>query len=109
MQDFYAQVYDIVRLIPIGRVTTYGAIARALGSGKSSRLVGLAMNHSHDIYPPVPAHRAVNRDGLLTGKFHFKDAITMENLLKSEGIMIEKDKVQNLKQALWNPLDELIL
>lgn len=108
MQDFYNQVYDLVRLVPAGRVTTYGAIARALGSGKSSRLVGLAMNHSHDIYPVVPAHRVVNRNGLLTGKFHFAGEFIMEELLKSEGIIIEDDKVQNFKQVFWNPLEELL-
>lgn len=107
MQDFYTQVYEIVRLIPFGRVTTYGAIAKALGAGKSSRLVGVAMNHSHDLFPPVPAHRVVNRNGLLTGKHHFTDALTMQQLLESEGIVVIDDRVQDLRSIMWDPMVEL--
>lgn len=105
--DFYTQVYEIVRLIPFGRVTTYGAVAKALGSAKSSRLVGLAMNHSHDVVPYVPAHRVVNRNGLLTGKHHFTKDISMQQLLESEGILVKDDQVQNFQAILWNPMVEL--
>lgn len=107
MKDFYYQVYEIVRLIPFGRVTTYGAIAKALGAGKSSRLVGIAMNYSHDIIPTVPAHRVVNRNGLLTGKHHFTKHLTMQQLLESEGILVKDDQVQNFQAILWDPMKEL--
>jgi methylated-DNA-protein-cysteine methyltransferase-like protein len=107
MNDFYTQVYEIVRLIPFGRVTSYGAIAKALGSGKSSRLVGIAMNHSHDIIPSVPAHRVVNRNGLLTGKHHFTKDLSMQQLLESEGILVKDNQVQNLQAILWDPMKEL--
>jgi methylated-DNA-protein-cysteine methyltransferase-like protein len=104
MSDFYSQVYEIVRLIPFGRVTTYGVIAKALGSAKSSRLVGIAMNHSHDVIPSVPAHRVVNRNGLLTGKHHFTKDISMQQLLESEGIVVKDDQVQNFKSIMWDPM-----
>lgn len=107
MQDIYYQVYEIVRLIPFGRVTTYGAIAKALGAGKSSRLVGIAMNNSHYIIPPLPAHRVVNRNGLLTGKHHFTKDLSMQQLLESEGIIVKDDQVQNFSSLLWDPLVEL--
>jgi len=107
MQHFYTQVYEIVRLIPFGRVTTYGAIAKALGAAKSSRLVGIAMNHSHALIPPVPAHRVVNRNGLLTGKHHFTDALTMQQLLEYEGILIKDDQVQDLESIMWDPMEEM--
>lgn len=107
MNDFYTQVYEIVRLIPFGRITTYGAIAKALGSGKSSRLVGIAMNHSHDVIPIVPAHRVVNRNGLLTGKHHFTKDISMQQLLESEGVLVKDDQVQNFQAILWDPMEEL--
>jgi len=107
MQDFYTQVYEIVRLIPFGRVTTYGAIAKALGAGKSSRLVGIAMNHSHEVLPPVPAHRVVNRNGLLTGKHHFTQELSMQQLLESEGVLVKDDQVENLKAIMWDPMEEL--
>lgn len=107
MNDFYSQVYELVRLIPPGRVSTYGAIAKALGSGKSSRLVGYAMNNSHVIQPPVPAHRVVNRNGLLTGKHHFAGGISMEDLLASEGILLDGDLVKNFKSLFWDPMTEL--
>ena len=105
--DFYTQVYEIVRLIPFGRVTTYGTIAKALGSAKSARLVGIAMNHSHDVIPSVPAHRVVNRNGLLTGKHHFTKDLTMQQLLESEGILVKDDQVQNFQAILWDPMTEL--
>jgi methylated-DNA-protein-cysteine methyltransferase-like protein len=107
MNDFYTQVYEIVRLIPFGRVTSYGAIAKALGAGKSSRLVGIAMIHSHDIIPSVPAHRVVNRNGLLTGKHHFTRDISMQQLLESEGILVKDDQIQNFQAIRWDPMTEL--
>jgi methylated-DNA-protein-cysteine methyltransferase-like protein len=107
MNDFYTQVYAIVRLIPFGRVTSYGAIAKALGSAKSSRLVGIAMNHAHDTIPSVPAHRVVNCNGLLTGKHHFTKDLTMQQLLESEGILVKDNQVQNLQAILWDPMKEL--
>ncbi|MET0574153.1 MAG: MGMT family protein [Pedobacter agri] len=85
MTSFYDRVYEIVSLIPSGRVTTYGAIARCLGPASSSRLVGIAMNHSHLSHPHLPSHRVVNRNGLLTGKHHFTGEKNMEDLLANEG------------------------
>ena len=105
--DLYFQVYDIVRLVPFGRVTSYGAIAKALGSGRSARLVGIAMNHSHQILPTLPSHRVVNRNGLLTGKPHFTGDYSMQQLLESEGILVKDDQVQNFKMIFWDPLQEL--
>lgn len=104
---FFEAVYEIVRLIPAGRVTSYGAIAAALGSKKSARMVGWAMNSSHGIHPPVPAHRVVNRKGLLTGFMHFETAQKMKNLLESEGIQVKENQVQNFEKILWDPLKEL--
>jgi methylated-DNA-protein-cysteine methyltransferase-like protein len=100
-------VYQIVRLIPFGRVTTYGAIAKALGSARSSRLVGITMNYSQDVIPIVPAHRVVNRNGLLTGKHHFTEGISMQQLLALEGISVKDDQIQNFSPLLWDPLIEL--
>ena len=104
---FYELVYEIVRLIPKGRVTTYGAIAKCIGTGKSSRMVGWAMNQSHEVMPPVPAHRVVNRNGLLTGKHHFGGTHIMQNLLENEGVVIKDDKVVMFETLFWNPSDEL--
>lgn len=105
---FFNNVYAVVRLIPKGRVTTYGAIAKYLGSAKSSQMVGWALNGSHSILPPVPAHRVVNKQGFLTGKHHFESYNTMCELLKSEGIVIEDDAIKNLENYLWNPSEELL-
>jgi len=107
MQDFYSQVYEIVSLIPNGRVTTYGAIAKALGAAKSSRLVGVAMNHSHDVIPEVPAHRVVNRNGLLTGKHHFIGEQSMQELLEAEGHVITDNKILRFETVFWDPSIEL--
>jgi methylated-DNA-protein-cysteine methyltransferase-like protein len=104
---FYEMVYQVVRLIPKGRVTSYGAIAKSLGSGGSSRMVGYAMNNAHGMHPPVPAHRVVNRNGLLTGKFHFSPPELMQQLLESEGLIIIDDKIQNFKKHYWDPLVEI--
>lgn len=100
--NFFEQVYEVVKQIPCGRVTTYGAIAKFLGASGSSRMVGWAMNASHNNMD-VPAHRVVNRIGLLTGKQHFQGTNLMEQLLESEGVEIENNKVVNFKQKFWNP------
>lgn len=102
MQDFYERVYEIVGLIPKGRVTTYGAIARCLGAARSSRLVGIAMNHSHLTHPHLPAHRVVNRSGLLTGKHHFTSR-PMTELLQAEGVVAIDDQVQEFEKLFWEP------
>lgn len=104
--DFFTNVYDVVRLIPSGRVTSYGAIARYLGAPRSSRMVGWAMNNAHSL-PDVPAHRVVNRNGLLTGKMHFSTPSRMEELLKQEGIDVVDDQIQQFKVVFWDPSCEL--
>lgn len=103
MNDFYLKVYEVVRQIPYGKVTTYGAIARYLGTAKSARLVGYALNLSHQYDPSIPAHRVVNRKGLLTGKHHFDTPHTMQNLLESEGIKVINNQVQNMEKVFWDP------
>jgi len=100
--DFFSDVYDVVRLIPKGRVTSYGAIAAYLGSKQSSRMVGWAMNASHKM-SDVPSHRVVNRIGMLTGKNHFGNAMEMQELLEKEGIVIQEDKILNFKHFFWDP------
>jgi len=109
MQDesFFDRVYSIVRLIPEGRVTSYGAIAEYLGAGRSARMVGWAMNASHTGQNGVPAHRVVNRNGLLTGKHHFGGPKVMQQLLESEGIEVKNDKVVKFGELFWNPMVEL--
>lgn len=101
--DFFQLVYSIVYLIPEGRVITYGAIAKCLGAPKSSRLVGYAMNNCHGIIPKVPAHRVVNRNGLLTGKHHFSTPFEMQELLNKEGIEVINDQIVDFKSKLWIP------
>ncbi len=101
--DFNHRVFDVVRLIPYGRVTSYGAIAAFLGSKQSSRIVGWAMNLSHSIDPNIPAHRVVNRQGLLTGKMHFSHPNRMQELLESEGIVVINDQIQNFSDVFWEP------
>ena len=106
-ENFFEKVYQVVRLIPYGKVTTYGAIARYIGSPQSSRMVGWALNNTkHNLYF-IPAHRVVNRNGLLTGKKHFRTPDMMQQLLESEGITVEKDKIINLKDFFWDPYKEL--
>lgn len=105
-ESFFQKVYEVVRLIPYGRVTSYGAIARYLGTGGSARMVGWAMNASHGM-DDVPAHRVVNRTGLLTGKHHFGGSKLMEQLLESEGIEVRNDQVQHFKKHFWDPSAEL--
>ena len=106
---FFADVYDVVRQIPKGRVTTYGAIATYTGTKLSARMVGWAMNAAHVAKPKVPAHRVVNRNGILTGKFHFATPTLMEELLKKEKIEVVDDKIINFKSLFWDPLVELAL
>ena len=103
MSDFFLRVFDIVRLIPEGKVTTYGHIAKSLGSARSSRMVGWAMNQSHKTDPSIPAHRVVNRKGLLSGKMHFNSPDEMQNKLEKEGILIKDNQIKNLSEVLWDP------
>ena len=107
--SFFENVWEVVKLIPEGRVTSYGAIAKYLGSGGSSRMVGWAMNACHRGDVKIPAHRVVNRFGLLTGKVHFGEPNTMRKALESEGLTIVKDQVQDFKTHFWNPVKELTL
>ncbi len=100
--NFFERVYEIVRQIPEGKVTTYGAIAKALGAAKSSRMVGWAMNASHNL-EDVPAHRVVNRNGMLTGKHHFEGTNLMQQLLESEGVKIIDNKIVDFDKFIWYP------
>jgi methylated-DNA-protein-cysteine methyltransferase-like protein len=104
--DFFENVFAVVKLIPIGRVTSYGAIAKYLGSAQSSRMVGWAMNASHKM-DGIPAHRVVNRQGLLTGKMHFGTLTLMEEKLNSEGIEVVNDQIIDYKKLFWDPSIEL--
>jgi methylated-DNA-protein-cysteine methyltransferase-like protein len=104
--NFYDMVYEVVRLIPKGRVTSYGAIANALGTKGTSRMVGYALRHAGGQHPHVPAHRVVNSQGLLTGKFHF-GGDTMEQLLEKEGVHVSDNKVVDFKKVFWDPIVEL--
>jgi methylated-DNA-protein-cysteine methyltransferase-like protein len=106
--NFYERVYEVARLVPVGRVTSYGAIAAYLGTKGSSRMVGYAMLASGKANPRVPAHRVVNRQGLLTAKFHFGGNL-MAELLESEGVKIENDQVRDFKTRFWDPAVELEL
>ena len=105
--NFFDNVYKIARLIPYGRVTSYGAIATYLGAARSARMVGWAMNNSHNQKEEVPAHRVVNRKGLLTGKHHFDGTNLMQQLLESEGIVVVDNQIQDFQKAFWNPSEEL--
>ena len=105
--SFFEKVYDVVRLIPHGRVTSYGAIASYLGTAESARMVGWAMNASHAAKENVPAHRVVNRTGLLTGKHHFGTPTLMQQLLESEGIEVVEDQIQDFEKHFWDPIIEL--
>lgn len=106
--DFFEQVYAVVRQIPKGRATSYGAIAKFLGSRQSARMVGWAMNAAHQVQPMVPAHRVVNRNGMLSGKMHFGSPQAMEELLVAEGILVKDDCIQDWKNVFWDP-ENLIL
>lgn len=105
--NFFEKVYDVARKIPFGRVTSYGAIAKYLGAARSARVVGWAMNNSGNQEPEVPAHRVVNRKGLLTGKHHFDGTNLMQQLLENEGIVVVKNQIQDFEKVFWNPPDEL--
>jgi methylated-DNA-protein-cysteine methyltransferase-like protein len=104
---FFEKVFEVVKLIPEGRVSTYGAIARYLGSPQSSRMVGWAMNQSHYSAEFIPAHRVVNRIGMLTGKHHFDGSNVMEELLLNEGIKTVNNKIVDFKEHFWDPVSEL--
>jgi methylated-DNA-protein-cysteine methyltransferase related protein len=106
-ENFFALVYDVVRQVPKGRVTSYGAIAACLGTKLSARMVGWAMNSCGNIKPKVPAHRVVNRLGILSGKHHFKPPSRMEELLKKEGIKVKDDKIVDFDKFFWDPVQEL--
>lgn len=108
-RDFFADVMAVVRQIPKGRVTSYGAIAKYLGAARSSRMVGYCMNSSHAQKPPVPAHRVVNRIGVLTGKHHFSTSTRMQELLNKEGVLVENDQVVEFAKRFWDPAVELEL
>ena len=103
--NFFDKVYEVARLVPYGRVTSYGAIANYLGAARSARMVGYAMNGSHG--KDVPAHRVVNRKGLLTGKHHFEGTKLMQQLLENEGIEVINNQIQNFDKVFWNPSKEL--
>ena len=105
--NFFSLVFEVARQIPKGRVTSYGAIAAALGTKSSARMVGWAMNGCHRVKPKVPAHRVVNRNGMLTGKFHFDPPGMMEKLLKKEGVKVKNDQVVDFKNLFWDPLESL--
>jgi methylated-DNA-protein-cysteine methyltransferase related protein len=107
--SFFQDVYEVVRLIPRGRVTSYGAIARYLGTAGSARMVGWAMNNAHHQSPPVPAQRVVNSQGLLTGKHHFSGPNAMQKLLEKEGIRVKNDRVEDFDKVFWDPTVELSL
>ena len=108
-ESFFEQVFEVVRMIPKGRVTSYGAIAAALGTKLSARMVGWAMNASHNMTPKVPAHRVVNRNGLLSGKMHFANPEQMQELLEKEGVKVVDDKIVEFDKLFWNPAEELKL
>jgi methylated-DNA-protein-cysteine methyltransferase related protein len=103
--SFFDKVYEVAKLIPYGKVTSYGAIANYLGAARSARMVGYAMNGSHN--KDVPAHRVVNRKGLLTGKHHFDGTNLMQQLLESEGIKVVDNQIQNFEKVFWEPSKEL--
>lgn len=106
-ESFFQKVYQVVKLIPYGRITSYGAIAKYLGSGGSARMVGWAMNASFSAGEPIPAHRVVNRNGMLTGKHHFGTPEIMQQLLENEGLIITDDKIINFEKYYWDPSAEL--
>jgi methylated-DNA-protein-cysteine methyltransferase related protein len=107
-ESFFELVYEVARQIPYGRVTSYGAIAACLGTKLSARMVGWAMNGADKVNPAVPAHRVVNRVGLLSGKHHFKPPEKMQKLLKKEGVSVKDDTVVNFKEKFWDPAADLL-
>lgn len=107
-ESFFEKVYEVVKLIPYGRATSYGAIAAYLGAKGSARMVGWAMNASHHSLDSIPAHRVVNRNGMLTGKHHFGGTDTMRQLLESEGITVIDDQILDFDKVFWDPSKELL-
>jgi len=107
-ESFFDKVYQVARLIPYGRITTYGAIAEYLGTRGSARMVGWAMNQSHTQKEYVPAHRVVNRKGILSGKHHFGGSTVMQQLLENEGIVVIDDEIQDFDKLFWCPAENLI-
>ena len=106
-EGFFQSVYEVTKMVPYGRITSYGAIARYLGTAGSARMVGWALNSSHGQNEFVPAHRVVNRNGLLTGKHHFGNSSTMQQLLENEGFIIKDDQIVNFREKFWDPSLEL--
>lgn len=106
---FFSRVYEVTKLVPYGRITSYGAIARYLGSAGSARMVGWALNTSHNGQEFIPAHRVVNRNGLLTGKHHFGNSSTMQQLLENEGFTVIDDRVIEFNERFWDPSVELMM
>jgi len=106
-ENFFDKVYDVAAQVPYGRVTSYGAIAKFLGAARSARMVGWAMNASHN-RDDVPAHRVVNRVGLLTGKHHFDGTNLMQQLLESEGVIVKENKIVDFAKLFWDPAKELL-
>jgi methylated-DNA-protein-cysteine methyltransferase-like protein len=104
---FFGQVYEVTRMIPYGRVTSYGAIARYLGSPQAARMVGWALNSSHHMDNFIPAHRVVNRKGMLTGKHHFDGPRVMQQLLENEGVKVHDDQIVDFIERFWDPSREL--
>ena len=108
-ENFFELVYEVARQIPKGRVTSYGAIAQSLGTKMSARMVGWAMNGAGRVRPKVPAHRVVNRNGMLSGKHHFATPTLMEELLKKDGVSVKDEKVVDFEKRFWDPIKELTL
>lgn len=104
--NFFERVYKVARLIPLGKVTSYGAIATYLGAARSARMVGWAMNKAHNL-EDIPAHRVVNKKGLLTGKHHFDGTNLMQQLLENEGVVVLENQIQDFDKIFWNPSEEL--
>ena len=105
--SFFDKVYRVALLIPFGKVTSYGAIAKYLGATRSARMVGWAMNNSHSHTDEIPAHRVVNRKGVLTGKHHFQGINLMQQLLENEGVLVVDNQVQNFEEVFWDPSENL--
>ena len=108
-ESIYDAIYDVVRAVPRGRVTSYGAVAAAVGAASGARVVGYAMNTCHGVRPKVPAHRVVNRNGLLTGKHHFSPPEKMQQLLEKEGVKVADNKIVDFDTLFWDPMIELAI
>lgn len=107
-ENFFEKVYEVTKIIPVGRVTSYGAIARYIGAPGAARMVGWALNNCHNQEDYIPAHRVVNRNGLLSGKHHFRHPDLMQELLENEGVKVENDKIVDFKTLFWDPISELV-